>query len=59
MTAQLPGILQSLAPALSRYGYAAVIALVGVEGFGIPAPGQTTLVAAGSYALEGIVCRSR
>jgi membrane protein DedA with SNARE-associated domain len=53
MTAQLPGILQSLAPVLDRYGYAAVLALVGVEGFGIPAPGQTVLIAAGIYAGTG------
>lgn len=53
MTAQLPGILHSLAPALDRYGYAAVLALVGVEGFGIPAPGQTILIAAGIYAGAG------
>ena len=53
MTAQLPGILQSLAPALNRYGYAAVFVLVGVEGFGIPLPGQTVLLAAGIYAGTG------
>lgn len=32
-------------PWLQRYGYGAVFALVGVEGFGIPAPGQTILEA--------------
>ncbi|OBI47513.1 alkaline phosphatase [Mycobacterium kyorinense] len=53
MSAQLPGILQSLAPILDRHGYAAVVALVGVEGFGIPAPGQTVLIAAGIYAGAG------
>ena len=53
MSAQLPGILQALSPALDRYGYAAVIGLVGVEGFGIPAPGQTILIAAGLYAGAG------
>jgi hypothetical protein len=30
--------LQALSQALDRYGYTAVIGLVGVEGFGIPAP---------------------
>lgn len=53
MSAQLPGVLHSLAPVLDRYGYAAVIALVGVEGFGMPAPGQTILIAAGIYAGTG------
>ena len=32
-------------PWLQRYGYGAVFVLVGVEGFGIPAPGQTILEA--------------
>ncbi|MDD4866180.1 MAG: DedA family protein [Mycobacterium sp.] len=53
MSAQLPGFLQSIAPALDRYGYAAVVGLVAVEGFGIPAPGQTILIAAGIYAGTG------
>jgi membrane protein DedA with SNARE-associated domain len=33
-------------PWLQRYGYGAVFVLVGVEGFGVPAPGQTILEAA-------------
>lgn len=33
-------------PWLQRYGYSAVFALVGVEGMGVPAPGQTILEAA-------------
>jgi membrane protein DedA with SNARE-associated domain len=53
MAAHLPGVLQSLAPILDRYGYAAVITLVGVEGFGVPAPGQTILIVAGVYAASG------
>jgi hypothetical protein len=32
-------------PWLQRYGYGAVFALVGVEGSGVPAPGQTILEA--------------
>jgi membrane protein DedA with SNARE-associated domain len=32
-------------PMLDRYGYGAVFTAVGVEGFGIPAPGQTLLIA--------------
>jgi membrane protein DedA with SNARE-associated domain len=53
MSEQLPGVLQSLAPVLERHGYAAVIVLVGVEGFGIPFPGQTILIAAGLFAASG------
>jgi membrane protein DedA with SNARE-associated domain len=53
MSAQLPGILQSLAPVFDRYGYVALTALIGVEGFGFPAPGQLILVAAGVYAKTG------
>ncbi len=53
MAAHLPGVLQSLAPILDHYGYIAVLGLVGVEGFGIPAPGQTILIVAGVYAASG------
>jgi len=53
MAAHLPGVLQSLAPILDRYGYIAVLGLVGVEGFGIPAPGQTILIVAGVYSASG------
>ena len=53
MSSQLPGVLQSLAPVLDRYGYFAVVGLVGIEGIGIPAPGQIILIAAGVYAAAG------
>ncbi|MCV7174187.1 DedA family protein [Mycolicibacterium sphagni] len=53
MTAQLPGVLHSIAPILDRYGYLAVVGIVGVEGFGIPAPGQTILIVGGVYAASG------
>lgn len=53
MSAQLPGVFQSLAPVLDRYGYAAVVALVGLEGIGIPLPGQIVLIAAGIFAGAG------
>jgi membrane protein DedA with SNARE-associated domain len=33
-------------PLLERYGYPAIFVAVGVEGMGIPAPGQTLLIAA-------------
>jgi len=53
VSAQLPGVLQSLSPVLDRYGYLAVAVVVAVEGIGIPAPGQIILLAAGVYAASG------
>jgi membrane protein DedA with SNARE-associated domain len=38
---------------LDRYGYLAILGIVGVEGFGVPAPGQTILIAAAIYAGTG------
>jgi membrane protein DedA with SNARE-associated domain len=49
----LPGVLHSLEPALNKYGYAAVIALVMVEDFGVPVPGETVLILASVYAGTG------
>ncbi|HEY2205208.1 MAG TPA: DedA family protein [Pseudonocardia sp.] len=49
----LPGIFGHLAPLLDRYGYFAVLAVIGVESFGVPAPGQTILIAAAVYAGTG------
>jgi membrane protein DedA with SNARE-associated domain len=40
-------------PWLERYGYGAVFVAVGVEGFGIPAPGQTILEAGSAAAAGG------
>jgi membrane protein DedA with SNARE-associated domain len=40
-------------PLLERYGYPAVFVAVGVEGMGIPAPGQTLLIAAAIEAAHG------
>lgn len=37
--------IAAVEPWLDRYGYGAVFAMVGVEGLGIPAPGQTLLIA--------------
>lgn len=53
MSAQLPGIFDTLAPSLDRYGYAAIGVLVGLEGIGIPLPGQLILIAGGIYAASG------
>jgi membrane protein DedA with SNARE-associated domain len=48
--ADLPGFLHGVAPILDRWGYLAVAAFIGVESFGVPAPGQTIMVAAAIYA---------
>ena len=53
MSPGLPGPLAVLAPVLDHYGYLAVAGLVLVESFGVPAPAQTLLIAAGVYAGDG------
>ncbi|MEV4314852.1 DedA family protein [Actinocrispum sp. NPDC049592] len=50
---QLPGILGSLAPLLDHYGYLGIGGLILVEDFGIPAPGETVLIAGAVYAGAG------
>ena len=52
-TPDLPGFLHGVAPILDRWGYLAVAASIGVESFGVPAPGQTIMVAAAIYAGAG------
>lgn len=52
-TAQLPGILQTVAPVLDHYGYAAVAGFLLLENFGVPLPGETILIAASVYAGAG------
>ena len=52
-TADLPGFLHGVAPILDRWGYLAVAGVIGVESFGVPAPGQTIMVAAAIYAGAG------
>jgi membrane protein DedA with SNARE-associated domain len=49
----LPGIFGALAPVLDSYGYVAVGGLLFVEDFGVPAPGETILIAAAVYAGAG------
>ena len=51
--ADLPGFLHGVAPILDRWGYLAVAGFIGVESFGVPAPGQTIMVAAAIYAGAG------
>ncbi|MEU6573708.1 DedA family protein [Streptomyces sp. NPDC046805] len=53
MAPPLPGPLAHLAPLLEQYGYWAVGVVVFVEDFGVPAPGETILIAAGVYAGAG------
>ncbi|MDX1433101.1 MAG: DedA family protein [Gammaproteobacteria bacterium] len=43
----------ALAPFVERYGYVGIFAAVLVEGFGIPAPGQTLLAVAALLAARG------
>ena len=50
---ELPGVLGSLAPLLNHYGYLAIAGLILVEDFGIPAPGETVLIAGAVYAGAG------
>lgn len=50
---QLPGVFRTLAPVLDNYGYLAVAGLVMLEDFGVPVPGETTLIAAAVYAGAG------
>jgi membrane protein DedA with SNARE-associated domain len=52
-SADLPGFLHGVAPILDRWGYLAVAGVIGVESFGVPAPGQTIMVAAAVYASAG------
>ncbi len=49
----LPGIFGALAPILDNYGYLAVGGLLFLEDFGVPAPGETILIAAAVYAGAG------
>jgi membrane protein DedA with SNARE-associated domain len=52
-TTELPGFLAQLEPLLNRYGYLAIAGLIFVESFGVPAPGQTILIAGAVYAGAG------
>jgi len=53
MTPHLPGVLHSLEPTLNHYGYLAVVALVLIEDFGVPVPGETILILAAVWAGAG------
>lgn len=47
---ELPGVLGRLAPLLDHYGYLAIAGLIMLENFGVPAPGETVLIAGAVYA---------
>ncbi|MGW1003003.1 DedA family protein [Streptomyces sp. NPDC002520] len=49
----LPGVLGDIAPILDHWGYWAVGGLIFLEDFGVPAPGETILIAAAVYAGAG------
>lgn len=40
-------------PYLEQYGYAALFVVVGVEGFGVPAPGESLVIAAALLSSQG------
>jgi membrane protein DedA with SNARE-associated domain len=50
---QLPGFLGALSSPLQHYGLWAIVALVFLEDFGIPVPGETILIAGAVYAGSG------
>jgi membrane protein DedA with SNARE-associated domain len=49
----LPGFLEALASPLEHYGLWAIFALVLIEDFGIPVPGETVIIAGAIYAGSG------
>ena len=49
----LPGVFATVAPWIEDYGYAAVFVLVLIENFGIPMPGEATLVTAALFTTLG------
>jgi membrane protein DedA with SNARE-associated domain len=50
---QLPGIFGEVQPLLEDYGYLAVGGMLFLEDFGIPVPGEITLIAAAVFAGAG------
>ena len=50
----IPAVINALAPFIDTYGYLGVALLVTLEDFGLPVPGETTLIAASFFAgVEG------
>lgn len=52
-TQHVPAIITALEPIINQYGYLAVGGLIFVEDFGVPAPGETVLIAAAFFAGTG------
>lgn len=50
ISTEIPSSLRGVAPYITHYGYLAVFALVMIEDFGIPLPGETVLIAAAVFA---------
>ncbi|MGH7240199.1 MAG: DedA family protein [Candidatus Saccharimonadales bacterium] len=50
---QLPAFVNALKPLVDNYGYLAVGGLLFLEDFGVPVPGETTLIAAAVFAGAG------
>jgi len=46
----MPGFLNALSGPLSHYGYWLILALVTLEDFGVPVPGETVIIAASIFA---------
>ena len=46
----IPSFIQAIAPTIDKYGYVAVGGLLLLEDFGVPAPGETVLIAAAFFA---------
>ncbi len=46
----MPGFLSALSGPLSHYGYWLILALVMLEDFGVPVPGETVIIAASIFA---------
>lgn len=49
----MPGFLNALAGPLDSYGYWLILALVMLEDFGVPVPGETVMIAGAIYAGHG------
>jgi membrane protein DedA with SNARE-associated domain len=50
----VPAVINALAPSIDKYGYFGIALLVTLEDFGLPVPGETTLIAAAFFAgVEG------
>ena len=53
MHQHLPAFIQALTPILDKYGYWAVGGFILLEDFGIPLPGETTLITASVFSVLG------